>query len=77
MAQYLDEDLRRILLAIDVLREEDVAIWMRFHPPGPDRFRHGAPSWGSAGFVGDEFIGFDEDLCRPRAAATPTTTRLP
>ena len=25
--------LRRLLLAIDVLKEEDVAIWMRFHPP--------------------------------------------
>jgi hypothetical protein len=59
-APYLDADLRRILLAIDVLREEDVAIWMRFHPPGPDQFRHGAPTWGSMGFVGDEFIGYDE-----------------
>ena len=26
------EALRRLLLAIDVLQEEDVAIWMRFHP---------------------------------------------
>jgi Alpha amylase, catalytic domain len=57
---YLGEDLKRILLAIDVLREEDLAIWMRFHPPGPDEFRHGAPTWGSMGFVGDEFIGYDE-----------------
>jgi glycosidase len=61
-APYLGEDIKRILLAIDVLREEDVAIWMRFHPPGPDQFRHGAPTWGSMGFVGDEFIGFDEDF---------------
>ena len=59
-APYLGGDLKRILLAIDVLREEDLAIWMRFHPPGPDQFRHGAPSWGSMGFEGDEFIGFDE-----------------
>jgi glycosidase len=59
-APYLGEDIKRILLAIDVLREEDVAIWMRFHPPGPDEFRHGAPTWGSMGFVGDEFIGYDE-----------------
>jgi glycosidase len=59
-APYLGEDIKRILLAIDVLREEDVAIWMRFHPPGPDQYRHGAPTWGSMGFVGDEFIGFDE-----------------
>jgi glycosidase len=61
-APYLGDDLKRILLAIDVLREEDLAIWMRFHPPGPDEFRHGAPTWGSMGFVGDEFIGFDEDF---------------
>jgi glycosidase len=65
---YLGEDLRRILLAVDVLREEDLAIWMRFHPPGPDQFRHGAPTWGSQGFEGDEFIGYDE-LKRKRYAA--------
>lgn len=59
-APYLDVDVRQILLAIDVLREEDLAIWMRFHPPGPDQYRHGAPTWGSMGFVGDEFIGWDE-----------------
>jgi hypothetical protein len=59
-APYLGDELKRILLAIDVLREEDLAIWMRFHPPGPDEYRHGAPTWGSMGFVGDEFIGWDE-----------------
>jgi glycosidase len=67
-APYLGPDLRRILLAIDVLREEDIAIWMRFNPPGPDQFRHGSPTWGSQGFEGDEFIGFDE-LRRQRYAA--------
>jgi glycosidase len=60
--RHLGEDLRRVLLAIDVLREEDIAIWMRFNPPGPDQFRHGAPTWGSQGFVGDEFVGFDDDF---------------
>jgi len=68
-APYLGEDVRRILLAIDVLREEDLAIWMRFHPPGPDEFRHGAPTWGSMGFVGDEFIGFDDDFRRRKRYA--------
>ena len=43
---YLGEDLRRVLLAIDVLREEEVAIWMRFHPAAPDRYRHGATGAG-------------------------------
>ena len=69
-APYLGEDIRRTLLAIDVLREEDLAIWMRFHPPGPDQFRHGAPAWGSMGFVGDEFIGFEDDFRRRRRYAT-------
>jgi hypothetical protein len=59
--KYLGEDLRRVLLAIDVLREEDLAIWMRFHPPGPDQYRHGAPGRGGEGFVGDEYIGFEEE----------------
>jgi Alpha amylase, catalytic domain len=60
-SKYLGADLRRVLLAIDVLREEDLAIWMRFHPPGPDIYLHGAPGRGGEGFVGDEYIGFDEE----------------
>ena len=61
-SKYIDQDLRKILLAVDVLREEEIAIWMRFNPPGPDVYRHGAPTWGSQGFVGDEFVGFDQDF---------------
>jgi hypothetical protein len=61
-SKYLGEDLRRVLLAIDVLREEDLAIWLRFHPPGPDQFRHGAPGRGGEGFVGDEYIGFEDEF---------------
>ncbi len=60
--RYLGEDLSRVLLAIDVLKEEDVAIWMRFNPPGPEKFGHAAPTWGSQGFVGDEFLGFDGEF---------------
>jgi hypothetical protein len=60
-APYIGEDLNRILLAIDVLREEELAIWMRFHPPGPDNYRHKAPGFGGEGFVGDEFIGFESE----------------
>ena len=61
-SQYLGDDLRRVLLAIDVLREEEVAIWMRFHPPGPDRHRHAPPGRGGEGFIGDEFVGFDSEF---------------
>jgi glycosidase len=67
-SKHIGEELRRVLLAIDVLREEDLAIWLRFHPPGPDWHRHGAPTWGMAGFVGDEFIGFEEQFGRKRYA---------
>ncbi len=38
--EYLGEGVRRILLAMDVLKEEDVAIWMRFHPPTGHERRH-------------------------------------
>jgi hypothetical protein len=65
-SKYLGEDLRRVLLAIDVLREEDLAIWLRFHPPGPDQFRHGAPGRGGEGFVGDEYIGFEDEFITGR-----------
>ena len=57
---YLGADLKRVLLAIDTLREEDLAIWMMFHPPGPDWHRHGPPGRGGEGFVGDEYIGFED-----------------
>jgi len=59
-AKHLGEDLRRVLLAIDTLREEDLAIWMQFNPPAPDWYRHGQPGRGGEGFVGDEYIGFDD-----------------
>ena len=67
-SKYLGQDLRRLLLAIDVLREEELAVWLRFHPPGPDWHRHGAPTWGAQGFRGDEFIGFEDDFGRRRYA---------
>jgi glycosidase len=66
--KHLGDDLKRVLLAIDVVREEDLAIWLRFHPPGPDWHRHGAPTWGMAGFVGDEYVGFEEQFGRKRYA---------
>jgi len=58
--EYLGDDLKQVLLAIDLVREEDVAIWMRFHPAAPGRFE-GQPGWQAHGFVGDEYVGFDDD----------------
>jgi hypothetical protein len=37
-ADYLGESFRKILLATDVLKEEEVAIWMRFHPTDAHRW---------------------------------------
>ncbi len=55
-------ELKRVLLAVDTIREEDVAIWMRFNPAGPDRYRHQAPGGGGEGFVGDEYVGFERQF---------------
>ena len=60
-APLLGEDLNRLLLAIGVLREEEIAIWMQFHPAGPVWHRHGEGR-GSEGFVGDEFVGFEDEF---------------
>jgi len=60
-AKYLGDDLRRLLLAMDVLKEEDLAIWMRFNPPRPDWYRHAAPGFGGEGFIGDEYVGFEDE----------------
>ena len=58
------QELRRLLLAISTVREEEIAIWMQFNPPGPDRHQHGAPGRSDHGFRGDEYVGFDEDWQR-------------
>ncbi len=58
-APHLGDDLRRVLLAIDVVKEEDIAIWMQFHPASASAHHpHGQPGWGSEGFAGDEFVGY-------------------
>ena len=61
--------LQRTLLAIDTLKEEEIAIWRLFHPAGPDRHRHGAFGTAKEGFVGDEYMGFgeyeDEEITLP------------
>ena len=59
-APHLGDKLRSILLAIDVLQEEEIAIWRMFHPGGGagDRSRFGgAKGWRDEGFEGDEYVG--------------------
>ena len=58
-ADELGPDLKRVLLAVDTIREEDIAIWMRFNPAAPDKYQHGAPGFGGEGFKGDEYVGFE------------------
>src|ERR1700761_6719347 len=50
-----DAALRRLLLAIDVLQEEDVAIWMRFHPSDEMAERRRRGKHGHAGDFGGRF----------------------
>jgi hypothetical protein len=53
--------LPRTLLAIDTLREEEVAIWMQFNPPGHNVRHHGPVEYGGKeGFEGDEYVGYEE-----------------
>ncbi len=71
-AEHLGPELRKLLLAADVLSEEEIAIWMRFHPGGAGA-RHGAQrqGWGAEGFEGDEFVGFGPGGRRDGATEPP------
>ena len=60
-APYLGDDLKRVMLAIDTLREEEIAIWMRFHPAPPGKYRSQDAGSTNEGFEGDEFTGFDSE----------------
>jgi hypothetical protein len=51
----------RALLAIDTLREEEIAIWTQFNPPGRNVRHHGPLEFGGKeGFSGDEYVGYEE-----------------
>jgi glycosidase len=42
----LGELFRKLLIAIDILKEEEMAVWMRFHPPA--QHFGGAQTWGDS-----------------------------
>jgi len=44
-ADLIGDALSKLLLALDVLKEEDIAIWMRFNPPGAQAGRRGNFPW--------------------------------
>ncbi len=53
--------MSRTLLAIDTLREEEIAIWLQFNPAGRSVKQHGALEFGGQqGFSGDEYVGYEE-----------------
>ena len=52
----LGESFRRLLTALDVLQEEEKAIWMRFHPPSHEHFG-GAVNPGDSSAAGVPHFG--------------------
>jgi glycosidase len=46
-AELIGDALNKLLLAIDVLKEEDIAIWMRFNPPGAQAGRRSNLPWNA------------------------------
>jgi len=44
-SNLLGDNVRRLLLAVDVLKEEETAIWMRFHPHGQDAAAQRRQQW--------------------------------
>jgi glycosidase len=57
-ADLLGDFIRRLLTAIDVLKEEEIAIWMLFHPPAPGPF--GGPQFGDSSAAAIPRFGFGE-----------------
>ena len=45
--EFIGDSLKRLLVAIDVLKEEEVAIWMRFHPSDVNTGRRRNLPWDS------------------------------
>jgi hypothetical protein len=62
-ADLLGNSLRRLLLAMDLLKEEEVAIWLRFHPPGSPRPGAGAPRVETAAAI-PSYAGQDTETER-------------
>jgi hypothetical protein len=54
------ETLRRTLMAVSVLKEEEIAIWTMFHPVRGGQYRDSDGKWVQEGFLGDEFVGFGD-----------------
>jgi glycosidase len=72
-APLLGLSLDRLILAIDVLQEEDVALWMRFHPPAAGTFaQHHRPDYAEA----PTFTALEHEHYSPDQAWMPTTVLI-
>ncbi len=68
--------LRRTLLALDTVREEEVALWLRHHPADPNAPQFQGHGRNTHGFMGDEYVGFDDgDPNNPDFYTAPDGTR--
>ena len=71
-AELIGDSLaKRLLLAIDVLKEEDVAIWMRFHPSDANAGRRRNLPWNTDKTGGSAVL----QPKRPRRASVSARTR--
>ena len=77
---YVGDILRDLLLASDILREEEVAIWMRFHPPSSETMhrRHHADLAGDQHSEVPQFATTPQEYERfsPDQDWMPTTVLL-
>jgi glycosidase len=55
--KILGESFRRLLTALDVLQEEEKAIWMRFHPPAHEHFGGGVTLGGDSSIAAVPHFG--------------------
>ncbi len=58
--EFTAATLRRALLALDTVREEEVALWLRHHPADLNAPRFQGHGRNNHGFRGDEYVGFDD-----------------
>jgi hypothetical protein len=59
LGEKFAETLKKAVIASGIVQDEEIAVWLMFHPSEGGKHRHGDGKWEAAGFEGDEFIGFD------------------
>ena len=79
-ADLIGAELKRLLMAIDVLKEEDIAIWMRFNPPESAATRRRNMPWNSDDKKGEvpsySESTFESERFSPDQDWMPTTVMI-